>query len=244
MDCGCSNKILSKHNQSKLMRNVSKKQAKLLHTYTKQYCKECNKITLHNYYNSCSICMHKDQDYSNLAFHFEYCEKCSKDTLHNGSICCICHPKSGNIFNREEFYKEKFDIISFDSLEQEATLESFDSLKGKLGVWARWTDKNHGNYCLDVCKTIDIGGEMLSSLRSFNSLAENPKQELDTGWEKKYYKQAEDAGLFDIINPGKIIFKIVALCDSEDEALKIEAQYSHDNKVKYWSPEPGQKLYY
>lgn len=101
------------------------------------------------------------------------------------------------------------------------------------------TDKNHGNYCLDVCKTTDIGGEMLSSLRSFNSLKENPNQELDTGWKKKYMNQAKDT---DIFNSGKIIFKLVAFCETEEEALMIESQYAHDNKAKYWSPQPGQKI--
>ena len=179
------------------------------------------------------------------------CCICKKFVEHRSSntigIDCGCASKIITGFNREEFYKGKFNIISFQSLEEinidlETNLQTFDSLKGKIGVWSRWTDENHGNYCLDVCKTVDIGSEMLSSLRSFNNLKENPNQELDIGWKRKYFKQAEDAGLFNNRNPGKIIFKLVALCETEEEALKIEQQYAHDNKSKYWSPQPGQKI--
>lgn len=160
----------------------------------------------------------------------KFCKEYNKITLHNGfGACLICNPNSEG-FDRESFCKNKLDLVSFNSINQETSLDDFDSLKGELGVWSRWTDKNHGNYCLDVCKTKDIGSEMLSSLRSFNSLKENPNQELDIGWKKKYMEQAKDA---DIFNSDKIVFKLIAYCKSEEEALMIEAQYAHDNKAKY-----------
>lgn len=80
---------------------------------------------------------------------------------------------------------------------------------------------------------------MLSSLRSFNSLKSDPNQTLDSGWKKKYMEQAKDA---DIFNNGKIIFKLITYCETDEEALMVEAQYAHDNKAKYWSPEPGQRI--
>lgn len=81
---------------------------------------------------------------------------------------------------------------------------------------------------------------MLSSIRSFDSLKNNPKQYLDIGWKKKYYNQAKDSGILN--NSGKIIFKLVAICKTEKEALNIEAQYAHDNKAKYWALGPGEKF--
>ena len=187
-----------------------------------------------NCFNTNMILMHKSEK------HYKHiCLNCGNEQITKGLnwICNKCGDSYLMNFNRSEFYREKLNIISFNSLEQEVKLQDFDSLKSKIGVWSRWTDKNHGNYCLDVCKTKDIGGEMLSSLRSFNSLAKNPCQELDIGWKKKYFNQAKDAGLFD--NSGKIIFKLIALCKTEEEALKIEQQYAHDNKAKYWSLGPN-----
>lgn len=148
---------------------------------------------------------------------------------------------TGYNFDREKFYLSKLNFIAFESLDRITKLEDFDKLSSKIGVWSRWTDKNHGNYCLDVCKSNSIGKEMLSSLRSFDSLLKNPEQPLDLGWKIKYKNQLVDAGGYDEENSGKIIFKLVAICENEEEALKIEAQYAYDNKAKYWSPEPGQR---
>lgn len=184
--------------------------------------------------------------------HYHICSKCNyEEVTHGTNWRC---PKCGNVqmsggFDKEIFYSKKINIIYFNSLEHNVKFEDFNNLMGKIGVWSRWTDKNHGNYCLDVCKTIDIGNEMLSSIRSFDSLLKNPNQPLDVNWKAKYKNQLIDAGGFDKDNPGKIIFKLVFICDkfstrekNEQEALKIEAQYAHDNKAKYWSPEPGQKI--
>ena len=80
---------------------------------------------------------------------------------------------------------------------------------------------------------------MLSSLRSFDSLIKDPDQYLDKNWKKKYKNQLIDSGAYDDENPGKVDFRLIAICKTEKEALEIEAQYAHDNKAKYWNPEPG-----
>lgn len=216
------------------------------------FINDCShKNDLKNYYGFCKFKVNNTGVISNQWNTFSLNIPCNKqcknynNCLHTSNLknCwgwCKESPNLHGNFNRDKFYENKFNLISFDSLNQEVSLQDFDNLKGKIGVWSRWTDKNHGNYCLDVCKTIDIGGEMLSSLRSFNSLKENPDQELDIGWKKKYYNQAKDSGILD--NSGKIIFKLVVLCDSQEEALNIETQYAHDNKAKYWSPESVQNI--
>lgn len=244
----CSKQCMYLHRPKELYRNNGPKI---------KFCIKCNKDTLHNG-NVCCICnpeadQHKTTDYFKLTLNRTKPGKCTKCGIFNNirsvsglgeNICnCAFKQRQEMHFNRENFYKNKFNIISFESIDQEATLEDFDSLKGELGVWSRWTDENHGNYCLDVCKTKDIGGEMLSSLRSFNSLKENFNQELDTGWKKKYMNQAKDAGLFDDNCPGKIIFKLISYCDNEKDALIKEQQYAHDNKAKYWSLGPNETLF-
>lgn len=250
-----------KYNQSKEGRENSRKlilksikNGKLIPYAHLEFCNICNKETIH-WSHKCSICNPNAGGACSKEYRiFESKIECNINCNYIDS--CIYKEKrfknkwgwckeyvfsqGGLEFNREKFYKEKLNIISFNSLDKEVKFQDFNSLKGKLGVWSRWTDKNYGNYCLDVCKTKDIGSEMLSSLRSFNSLVKNPNQELDIGWKKKYYNQAKDAGLFDKDSSGKIIFKLVALCDNEKEALMIEQQYAHNNKAKYWSPEPGQ----
>lgn len=105
IDCGCSKKILTKHNQSGKMRKISRQNMILMHKDSKYYCNDCKAITRHNYYGSCLICMHKNQDYSHLAFHYEYCNICKNNTLHNGSICCKCNPSSNGQFKSDCYYE-------------------------------------------------------------------------------------------------------------------------------------------
>lgn len=188
-------------------------------------CKNCRtyqclkNITNNKKEGKCNAC-------GNIVFkrnEFGLCNNCAKKQLENARG-----------FNREEFYSDKLSLIKFNSLERETNLKDFDNYKGILGVWSRWTEDG---ICLDVCKSKDIGAEMLSSIRSFHSLINNPEQHLDEGWKRKYKNQLDDC------NGKPIIFKIVSInCINDEEAINIEVQYAHDNKAKYWSPEPGQKL--
>lgn len=123
-----------------------------------------------------------------------------------------------------------FDKIVGKNIIEKNIFEEFSNLNGKIGVWSRWTEDGE---CLDVCKTKNIGKEMLSSFRSFISLVENPDQQLDIGWKRKYKNQLEYAN-------GKIVFKLNSICKTEEEALILESQLAAKFDAKYWSPEPSQ----
>ena len=138
-------------------------------------------------------------------------------------------------FGREGFYKEKLNLISFESIDKEILLEDIDSLINIPGVWSRWSN----DMCLNVCQTNNIGREMLLSIRKFDSLKNlktykknNPG--IEKSWWEVYLNELKDSN-------NNIIFKLVAInifCKEEREL--IEAQYAHDNKARYWNPAPGQ----
>lgn len=161
-----------------------------------------------------------------------FCNKCNKITIHNGfNKCLTCFPNSGG-FNREEFYKKELNIISFDYLN--GNYKDFINLSRTSGVWAIWNKLT--NECIQVGQNEDIGKELKRQLRLIS------KYKMDN-WEDdnpnaKYF---HNLGLIE--KEGGLEIKIVAK-DIKDLKIrwKIECQYAHDNKAKYWSPEPGQNL--
>lgn len=196
--------------------------------------------------------------YKKLSFYYFKCDECSKwfiklnhiskvyeNIKNNGSVTCsrscankhltkICLDRIKNSGKLNIHYINK-DIKTFDKIVgkniiEKNIFEEFSNLNGKIGVWSRWTEDGE---CLDVCKTKNIGKEMLSSFRSFISLVENPDQQLDIGWKRKYKNQLEYAN-------GKIVFKLNSICKTKEEALILEAQLAAKFDAKYWSLEPGQ----
>lgn len=141
-----------------------------------------------------------------------------------------------SFFDREGFYSEKFDLISFNTLGKVVTLNDIDRLTGVPGVWSKET--NNGTV-LDVSETQDIGKEMLFSLRAFDANKEKEDSELKQNklsLRKKYRDMHKHAD-------GKIIFKLIAIGIEDREVRQaIEAQYAHDTRAFFWSPAPGQQI--
>ena len=120
-------------------------------------------------------------------------------------------------FNREEFYRTMIQLTNYQSVEE--LVADFGRLVGISGVWCI----KCGDQVLDVCETQDIGSEMYRALRRLN-----------TRKEKKFVK-IQDEGRLDFVLVAKGV-------ESREERQRIEAQYAHDWRAKYWSPAPGQKL--
>ncbi len=203
------------------------------------YCPEClgkrlkEIIRLNVMPGTCSVCgqWNEERDQNGRG---KQCGCSQKAFL---AIANMPHKYHG--MDLKEFYSKALHAITYEDIDATISLDQYDSmnaLRHVTGVWARWTDAKNGNVCLDVCKSVDIGGEMLSSLRSFQSLRDDPEQCLDVGWKRKYSKQLKDCG------DGNIVFKLVALCSSQKEALMVEMQYAYDHQARYWSPEPGQRI--
>ena len=137
---------------------------------------------------------------------------------------------------REEFYQSLFSIISLESEDKIISFDEIDKLKGIPGVWARWT---MDGVCLNVCQTRDIGKEMLLSIRKFNSLKtlkdyKKAYPDKIKSWWSVYKNELKDS-------KNNLIFKLVATnIKNKMEREKIEIQYAHDNKARYWNPAPGQ----
>lgn len=89
-----------------------------------KYCKKCDKETYHLVGAGCIVChnkteskressrinmtnLWKNEEFRNLAFHFDYCEECQKITNHKFYTCLKCHPEvngaNGNSKIEEDF---------------------------------------------------------------------------------------------------------------------------------------------
>lgn len=163
----------------------------------------------------------------------------------NSFGCCVkCSlGDSAPSFDREAFYKEKFKLISFDSLDQEISWDNIDSLKGIPGVWSVWSSNNE---CLDVCQTIDIGKEMLAWIRSYKACKGKSDEELiemNIKYRRYNRRKKRDIAKHCFNLNSKPIFKVVSTnIETKEQREAIESQYAHDNKSIFWSPGLGQKI--
>lgn len=138
-------------------------------------------------------------------------------------------------FDRKEFYESKLEIIRFNSLDKKISLIDINDLIGVPGVWSKETSS--GNV-LDVSETINIGAEMLMSIRAFNANKDRTDKDLNKKSRPYFRKKYRDMHKY---SKGEIIFKLIAIdIENKEERESIEAQYAHDTKAIFWSPAPGQ----
>lgn len=140
---------------------------------------------------------------------------------------------------REEFYKDKFDCISFNDENIKINLDLVNNLNKVPGVWSIWSSDN---ICMDVAQTNNIGEEIkiYSRRLEFNSKFNNEKEIELYNKNHQNYNRMKFKNIFEDCN-NKYILRLVSVnIESEIEREKIEAQYAHDNKARYWSPAPGQ----
>ena len=173
------------------------------------------------------------------------CLSCKKyfDKRNIFGVCYKCMKAGGSTFDREAFYKEKFNLISFDSLDQDISWDNIDSLKDIPGVWSVWASDNK---CLDVCQTINIGREMLAWIRSYNACKDKTDEELikmNIKHRRYNRKKKRDIAKYCSSLNTKPIFKVVSInIETKEQREAIESQYAHDNKAIFWNPGLGQKL--
>lgn len=141
-------------------------------------------------------------------------------------------------FDREKFYSEIFDVISFKSSENKISLEQVDSLKGVPGVWAI---KDSNGIVYDVAQTNDIGSEMLKYSRRLQCNKGLSDEQINNLKKNKYNRKKFRNIMNDVDNP--IFYIIVENVENIIKREAIEAQYAYNTKAKYWSPAPGQNLY-
>lgn len=205
-----------------------------------KFCTICNKKTMH-IGKSCSSCIGSRQIKKLL--NNKYCVKCDRITQHSGKMCKVCNGKiSANILNnfeREEFYKSQLDIVKLNTVEETVSLNDIEKYLNIPGVWARYTPEGD---CLNVCETKDIGKELLKSIRKFNNIKDKAKfdeyksnnSNLYKSWWDTYIKELKDSS-------GCIVIKIIATnIKTKEERERIEMQYAHNKKAKYWNPAPNQ----
>ena len=104
-ECGCHNKIYTEHNQSKIMKEISKENGlkygiNNLINYnksekgrlkSKEIIEEVNKLGLNSFIGSKEQQEHLKKLNTNI---IKFCKKCNKETPHNGyNKCLICFPK-------------------------------------------------------------------------------------------------------------------------------------------------------
>ena len=138
----------------------------------------------------------------------------------------------GGNFNSEKFYKNQLSLLIFDYYNEIINLNFINLFDKISGVWSIWNKET--NKCLQVGQNENIGKEIKREMRLFKKygIKDYPKDHKDADYwhelgELMYNKQLE--------------IKIIAQnIENLTIRLKIEAQYAHDNKSKYWSPEPGQ----
>lgn len=158
-----------------------------------------------------------------------------------GGQCCACISENTNSFNRERFYSSRIKHIHLKNEGTPISLDNIDEYRGVPGVWSIWS----GNQCLDVCKTSDIGNEMLVGIRAISKGRENQGLS-DSEINEKYRRRPGRYRKYrDIASYGDIIFKLVFVDQSkkipESVLLHVELSYAHQNRAKYWSPEPKQR---
>lgn len=168
----------------------------------------------------------KDTDeYKNAADHIDDSDVYRIAVKHGISII-----KGNNFtFDRTKFYENKFKVTSYCSVEE--MVSDFDAEISVPGVWCI---KDRDGDVLDVYETVDIGKEMYRAVRRLNYCKDKTDEEL-------YNKNYNWRKTRDIVGCGKLDFIVVARgVEDKEERWKIEAQYAHNNKAKYWSPAPGQ----
>ena len=202
-----------------------------------KYCDKCDKITKRNAFGLCIECVIKPK----------FCKECNKITKRNATgQCTICYPP--NSFNRDKFYSSKLKLVSFKSDNKIITLEDIDLYKLIPGVWSIFgLDENNKEICLDVCETQDIGNEMLKGLRLIsegkNNLGKTDKAIKKSRFDYSYNDSFKRIKYRNIVEYKNIIFKLVLInIETKDERWKIESQYAHDNKAKFWNLAPGQNI--
>lgn len=132
-------------------------------------------------------------------------------------------------FNREKFYQDKIDITNYSAVE-----EMISDFNREIGIPGVWCIKDQNGDVLDVYETSDIGNEMYQAVRRLSNCKGKTDEELS---DKRYsWKKVRN-----MTECGKLNFVIVVRnMEDKVERMKIEAQYAHDNKAKYWNPAPGQ----
>lgn len=197
----------------------------------------------------------KDGVYGNLAIDNlkkinlrieKYCKKCQKATTHNYYNCLTCKPPAGGrnfgdviittklgrkISPREQFYSEQLSLIKLNGL-SEITVSDISEFNKIPGVWAIWNAKD--NICLQVGQNLDIGKELFRQIRLLTKYGV-----------EDWINDHDNAEYFHTIGryyyDKELNFRIIkSNIEDKEERLIIEMQYAHDNKAKYWSPEPGQ----
>lgn len=113
-------------------------------------------------------------------------------------------------------------------------ISDFNTLLGVPGVWA----VKCGDQVLDVCETQDIGTEMYQVVRRLNFMKNKTDEEI-----KEMNNSYNRKKVRDIANEGKLDFILISKnVYNKDERERIEAQYAHDSRAKYWSPAPKQQI--
>jgi hypothetical protein len=221
---------MAEHNKSDAMCKLSKL------NFTYKYCNVCKSTTFH-VGNRCVICKPWPGPIGK-GMELKWCNNCKKETFHVGNRCFNCNPwKTNNSFNRDLFYSDKLNLITFSSLNRDVMLTDIDKYKGIPGVWCKL---DHNGIVLDVSQTKDLQKEMLFSIRALaigkkNNLFSDEQMELKYKNKSGIYKKYRN-----IAKNGVIIFKIIAIEEDKEKRLAIEAQYAHDTQAEFWSPEPGQ----
>ncbi len=146
--------------------------------------------------------------------------------------------QSGNFystFDRNEFYKINIgSIVRFVDKNIKVNMRgNFSEYDGKQGVWAVYS----GRKCLDVCETSNIGFEMRQwELMYYESKGRTDKEikRLNKLFNYNRSKKRDIAK-----NHSTFSFRVISYQSDKTRREKIELQYAHKHKAKYWSPAPG-----
>ena len=145
---------------------------------------------------------------------------------------------------RDKFYESKLELIDFEEDGKILSLSSIIKLNNIPGVWYKIASNGQ---VLDVSKTIDLGKELLFSIRAIEKGYKNIDkidEEIEKEYKNRYgiYKKYRDMVKYEKNNGNNnIIFKLIVI-DIQDEVIleAIEAQFAHDNKALFWNYAPGQ----
>lgn len=136
---------------------------------------------------------------------------------------------------REDFYNSELNLIKLDNSSDFLKIETILNKKEFPGVWAFWNLND--NVCLQVGQNEKVKKELRRQIRLMRKYSAN-------NWPNDHSNAEYFHNIGVLKNQKNLAIKIIAKDIKDlDQRLIIEAQYAHDNKAKYWSPQPGQFKY-